>query len=108
MIGDDGGPEEPRELEAAVAVGSDHHGDFDALIAQPGDASGPFALDGGAAFERQAELGEEGDGVVERLHGDADVVHPHESAVGHGFTRVPAMAPPAPSKLYTSTRQPPL
>ncbi len=75
MIGDDRGAKKTRELEAAVAVGRDHHGDLDALIAQSGDASGPFPFNHGPPLEGQAELGEEGDGVIEGFHRDADIVH---------------------------------
>jgi len=58
-----------------VAVGRHHHRDLDALVAEAGDAPGPLAFDHGPSFERQAELGEERDGVVERFHDDADIVH---------------------------------
>src|SRR6185369_15348289 len=51
VIGCDGGGVEARELEAAVAVGGAQHGDLDALVAHSGDAAGPFAFDGHAAFE---------------------------------------------------------
>src|SRR5689334_6090632 len=40
VIGRDGGGVEARELEAAVAVGGEHHGDLDALAAHAGDAAG--------------------------------------------------------------------
>src|SRR5262245_6739020 len=75
VVGRDGGGVEARELEAAVAVGGTHHGDLDALAAHSGDAAGPFAFDRHAAFEGQAQLGEERDGGVEVLNHDADVVH---------------------------------
>ncbi len=65
MVGDDGRGEKTRKLQAALAIGRDHHRDLDALIAQSGDASSPFAFDGGAALQRQTEFGEEGDGVIE-------------------------------------------
>jgi hypothetical protein len=45
------------------------------LGAQSGDAPGPFSLDRGAPFEREAELDEEVDGGIEVLDHDADVVH---------------------------------
>lgn len=83
VVGDDGRGEETREFEPAVAVGRDHHGDLDALVAQAGDATGPFAFDRGSPFERQAEFGEEGDGVVEGFHHDADVVHAQQLASSH-------------------------
>src|SRR5262249_55469182 len=75
VIGRDGGGFEARELEAAVAVGGAHHGDLDALAAQSGDAAGPFAFDGHAAFEGKAEFGEELNGGIDVFHHDADVVH---------------------------------
>src|SRR6185503_19779363 len=75
VIGRDGGSVEARELDAAVAVGGAHHGDLEALAAHSGDAAGPFAFDGHAALEGQAELGEERDGGIEVFHHDADVVH---------------------------------
>jgi hypothetical protein len=58
-----------------MAVGGAHHGDLDALAAHSGDAAGPFAFDGHAAFERKAELGEELNGGIDVFHHDADVVH---------------------------------
>jgi hypothetical protein len=51
-----------------VAVGSDHHGDLDALITQSGDASGPFSFNHGSPLKCQAKLGEKGDGVIEGFH----------------------------------------
>ena len=74
--GDDRRGEKSRKLESAVTVGSDHHGDLDSLVAQSGDSPGPFAFDHGTPFEPQAKLGEKSDGLIERLHHDADVVHP--------------------------------
>src|SRR5436189_4008036 len=71
----DGGGVEARDLEAAVAVGCAHHGDLYALAAHSGDAAGPFAFDGHAAFERKAEFGEELNGGIDVFHHDADVVH---------------------------------
>jgi hypothetical protein len=50
-IGDDFKSEEARKLEPAVSVRRAHHGDLDVLVAQPGDASRPFALDRCPAFE---------------------------------------------------------
>ena len=58
-----------------MAIGSDHHGDLDALIDQSSDASGPFSFNHGAPFKRQSKLGEKGDGVFERFDDDADIVH---------------------------------
>ena len=65
MIGDYRRGEKTRELEAAVAVGGDQHGNLDALIAQSSDASGPFSVNDGSSFKRQAKLGEERDCVIE-------------------------------------------
>ncbi|MND09034.1 hypothetical protein D3C83_320670 [compost metagenome] len=58
-----------------MTVGRDHHGDLDALVAESGDASGPFSFDPGSSFELHPELGEEGDRLIEGFHHDADVVH---------------------------------
>ena len=70
-----GGGIEARELDAAVTVGGAHHGDLDALAAHSGDAAGPFAFDGHAPFEGQAEFGIELNGRIEVFDHDADVVH---------------------------------
>src|SRR5690349_14819375 len=64
-----------------MAIRSDHHGDLDVLVPESGDAPGPLAFDRSAPFKPQAEHGEEGDGVIEGLHHDANVVHPLESHV---------------------------
>jgi hypothetical protein len=60
-----------------VAVGRLHHRNLNSLPADSGDAPGPVAFDHHASFELEAERCEKRDGVVERLHHDADVVHPH-------------------------------
>jgi hypothetical protein len=52
-----------------------HHGDLYALAAHSGDAAGPFAFDGHAAFKGKAEFGEELNGGIDVFHYDADVVH---------------------------------
>lgn len=65
-------------LEAAVAVKSAEHGDFDAHVEESHDAVGPVAFDGGAALVGQAEFGEEDDGGIEVFDDDADVVHSFE------------------------------
>jgi hypothetical protein len=88
MVGHDGWREKSGELEPIVTVGSDHHRDLDLLVTQPDDTSGPLSLDHAPAFELQPELGEEGDGVIQRLHDDADVVHPEQRTLGHGQFRV--------------------
>ena len=59
MIRDDTRREEAGELETAVAVRRAHHGDLDALIAQPGHMSCPFSFDRGPPFELGAELSKE-------------------------------------------------
>jgi hypothetical protein len=59
-----------------VAVRGDHHGDLDALVAQSGDAPGPFSFDRSSPFELQAQLGEKRDGLIEGFYYDADIVHP--------------------------------
>jgi hypothetical protein len=66
VIGDRG--EKTRELEAAVAIGRDQHGDLDALITQSSDASGPFSFNHGSPLKRQAKLGEKSDGIIEGFH----------------------------------------
>src|SRR6476661_187677 len=58
-----------------MTVGSDHHGDLDALGTESGDAPGPFSFDYGSPFQPEAKLGEELNGGIEVLHHDADVVH---------------------------------
>jgi hypothetical protein len=75
MIGDYRWGKKSRNLESAVTVGSDHHGDLDALITQSSDASGPFSFNHGSPLKRQAKLGEKRDGVIEGFHRDADIVH---------------------------------
>src|SRR5262249_54961991 len=72
-----------REFDPAVAVGRPHHRDLDALVAQSGDAPRPLSFDHGAPFELEAQLDEEGDRRIERLHHDADVVHPLKRHEGH-------------------------
>ena len=76
VIGDRRRRKKSRELEPAVAVRRPHHGDLDALVAQPSDAPGPLSFDHGSPLELEAQLGEKRDGDIERLHHDADVVHP--------------------------------
>src|SRR6266511_3566526 len=74
VIGDYRRGEKSRELEPAVAIGSDHHGDLDALEAQSGDAPGPVSFNRGSPFECEAKLGEKSDGGIEGFYHDADVV----------------------------------
>ena len=73
--------EKARELDTAVAVRRAHHGDFDALIRQSGDTSGPFAFDGGASFKFEAEFEEEINCAFEVIDYDSNVVHPFERHV---------------------------
>ena len=70
--------EEAGELEPAVAVRHAHHRDLDALIAEAGDASGPFSFDRRPSFELKAELGKEINRPVEVIDDDSDIVHPFE------------------------------
>src|SRR5947209_4696057 len=81
VIGNDGRCEESRKLEPAVAVRRDHHGDLDALRLQARDAARPLPFDHRPPLEPQTQLGEERDGVIERLHDDANVVHPRDGHV---------------------------
>jgi hypothetical protein len=84
VILDDLGTEKTGKLEPAMAVGRAQHGDFDALIPESGDASGPFSFDHGPPFERQPEFLKEANRRSEVLDDDANVVHafePHRSTV---------------------------
>jgi hypothetical protein len=67
--------EKSRELESAVAVRGDHHGDLDALGVQPDNAPGPFSFDRGSPFKLQAKLGEKRDGGFEGFDHDALCVY---------------------------------
>jgi hypothetical protein len=58
-----------------MSIGGDHHGYLDALVAQSGDAPGPFSFDRGSPFELQAKLGEKRDGLIDGFNHDADIVH---------------------------------
>jgi Domain of unknown function (DU1801) len=66
-----------------VAVRRTHHGNFDALIAQSSDASGPFSLDRGPPFEFEAELAKEINRPSEVIDDDPYVVHPYERHVSN-------------------------
>src|SRR5262249_34568245 len=81
MIGDDGRGEEARQFEPAVPVWRAHHGDLNALIAEPGDTPGPLAFDHGAPFEFEARLAKAINRAAEVLDDDADIVHPLERHV---------------------------
>lgn len=76
VIGDYGRSEKSREFESVVTIGSDHHSDLDALVAQPGDSPSPFSFDHGSPLERETKLGEKRDDLIERLYHNTDVVHP--------------------------------
>ena len=73
---DDRRREEAGELEPAVAVRHTHHGDLDALIAQPSDAPGPFSLDRCLPFELEPELAKEINRPFEVIDDDPYIVHP--------------------------------
>src|SRR5215471_19010358 len=75
MIRDDRRREEPGELQPAVAVRRAHHGNLNALIAQPSNTSGPFSFDRGPPFEIEAELAKEFDRGCEVIDDDSYVVH---------------------------------
>ena len=79
VIGDHGWSEESRKLETTVAVRRSHHGDLDTLLAEPGNAARPFALDHRPTFELQAKGAKELDHRLEVLDNNADVVHPLNS-----------------------------
>src|SRR5215831_4134561 len=75
MIRDNRRREEPGELQPAVAVRRAHHGNLNALIAQPSNTSGPFSFDRGPPFEIEAELAKEFDRRCEVIDDDSYVVH---------------------------------
>lgn len=61
-------------------VGSAHHGDLDALVAQHCDSSGPLAIDEVLAFELETEFMKEADRRGEVFDDDAVIVHSHSHA----------------------------
>jgi SAM-dependent methyltransferase len=73
--------EESRQLEPAVAVGRAHHGNLNALVAQPGDTPGPFSFDRSSPFELEAELATEIDHRREVVDDYPDVIHPSKRHV---------------------------
>ena len=75
--------EHGAEEKPAVTVGSAHHGNLDALIAQSGDTSGPFSFDRGPPFELEAELAKEINRPSEVIDDDSYVVHPFECHVSN-------------------------
>src|SRR5262245_66250047 len=58
-----------------------HHGNLDALIAQPSDTSGPLSFDRGPPFELETELAKEINRRCEVIDDDSDVVHPFKRHV---------------------------
>jgi hypothetical protein len=68
-----------------VAIGRNHHSDLDSLVAQSGDAPGPFTLDQGSAFELQAKLFKKRDDLIERFDHDANIVHSAQFIFRHDF-----------------------
>ena len=77
VIGDRRRRKKARELDLAVAVRHTHHGDLDALVAQSSDAPFTSLLPRWIAPSRsRPQPGEKGDGGINPLHHDADVVHP--------------------------------
>src|SRR5690606_17819402 len=89
VVRDDGRREEAGELEPAVAVRRSHHGNLDTMLAQPGDASGPFAFDHGPPFKLEAEFAKEINRPVEVFDDDSHVVHPLERHVSSLQSVVP-------------------
>ncbi len=83
MIRDDGWREKAREFEPAVTVGGAHHGNLDALIAQSGDASGPFSFDRGPPFELEADLAKKINRRCKVIDDDSYVVHPFKPHVSN-------------------------
>ncbi len=75
VIGDHRRRDKSREFEPTVAVWRAHHGDLNALVAQPSDAPCPHAFYYGSPFEFEAEFSEKRDSGIEGFHYDADVVH---------------------------------
>jgi hypothetical protein len=51
MIGNHSRRKESRQLDPTVAVGRTQHGNFDALVVQPGDAPRPLAFYRGLPLE---------------------------------------------------------
>ena len=64
-----------RQFEPARGVRYPHHRDLASHVVEPDDASRPTSFDRHPAFQLHAEFGEEGDGGVEIVDDDADVVH---------------------------------
>lgn len=81
MIRDDRRREEAGQLQPAVAVRRAHHGNLDMLVAQSGDAPGPFSFDRGPPFELEAEFAKEIDRPSEVFDDDSYIVHPLERHV---------------------------
>src|SRR5690606_6141481 len=58
-----------------MTIGSDHHGDFNALHTKSGDAPSPFTFDHGSPFELEPKFVEELDSGIDIFHHDPDVIH---------------------------------
>jgi hypothetical protein len=78
VIRDGGRREEAGEFEPAVAVRRAHHGNFDALIAQSSDTSGPFSFDRGPPFELKAQFTKEFNRPSQVINDDSYIVHSFE------------------------------
>ena len=89
MVGNDRRGEKSRKLESAVAIGSDHHGHLDVLVAQSGDASSPLSFDRAPTFELEAELAKEVNRRRKVLDDDSYVVHPFDRHVSNLQTVAP-------------------
>jgi hypothetical protein len=76
VISNYGWGEKSRYFKPTVAIGGDHHGNFDGLVAQSGDAPSPFSFDCGSPFKFQAKFGKKRDSFIERFYNDTNVVHP--------------------------------
>src|SRR4051794_27709612 len=87
MIGDYGRLQKARELEPTVTVRGAHHGDLDALVAQPGNTPCPLSFHCGLPLELEAELAKERDRRREVFDDDSDIVHPFECHAVHSKTR---------------------
>src|SRR6185369_5194597 len=80
-----------RQFEPARGVRDPHHRDLASHVLEPYDVSRPSSLDRHPAFQLHSEFGEEGDGGVEVVDDDADVVHAlnrHAPRIGAGSDAV--------------------
>jgi hypothetical protein len=94
----------PLGFEPARGVRDPHHRDLASHVVEPDDSSRPASFDRHPAFQLHAEFGEEGDGGVEVVDDDADVVH----ALNRDAPRVGAgaasVAVTVPSRIRTPAR----